>query len=163
MRVGEVRWSNTDPGRHLFRTSGSKTRYAFQASAIRTRLLHRRAKAIENKALLKSVPNRPSQQVRRESALGEPKSAVVPPVAVNRSNGKPLPNLGFSSRLSAAESLTSAKTGGGGATGYERSQGWSLARRFSHDWRVPHPDHANSSEPASAILTPAAALCRTDR
>jgi hypothetical protein len=103
------------------RTSSSKTRYAFKASAIRTRPPRRRAEAVEVKGVLKSVPNRPSQQVRREWAGGEPISAVVPPLPVNRSGGKPWLNLGSSSRRLTAESLTSAETGGGSATGCKQS------------------------------------------
>lgn len=111
------------------RTCVSQTRYAFQASAIRTRPRRRPAEVLGMTGILISVPNRPSQQVRREWAVGEPNSAVVPFLPVNRSGGKPWPNLGFSCRLAEAESLTSAKTGGGGATRYKRSLGWSLGER----------------------------------
>jgi hypothetical protein len=95
---------------------------AFQASAIRNRPPRRHVEVLEIEGVLKSVPNRPSQQVRRERAVGEPNSVVVLPLPVNRSGGKPWPNLGFSRRLLAAESLTSAKTGGGRDTGNK----WSL-------------------------------------
>ena len=51
-------------------------------------------------AVLKS----PSQQVRRELAVGEPFLAVVPPLAVNSYRGKTAGILGFSARYTAAES-----------------------------------------------------------
>ena len=105
------------------RTTGSQTRYAFQASAIRTRPLRRRAEAFGTAGFLKSVPNRPSQQVQRQPACGDPFSWFVLPLWVNNPHRKPTEPLGLSVQDAGMETPLPGRTGGGRDTGNK----WSLA------------------------------------
>jgi hypothetical protein len=61
------------------RTSGSLSKYGFQASGVRTRASAHRPETGRLPRFLSSVLNRPSQEVRRELACGERLSGFSAP------------------------------------------------------------------------------------
>ena len=107
--------------RQARRTSGSRSKYGFQASWVRIRASAHGAETGLTLRFPSSVLNRPSQEVRRELASGEPLWAVVTPLVVNRFTPKTPTNLGLSAPALWRERVLSGSTGGGSAPGFELS------------------------------------------